>query len=380
MRSLLLSFVLFSWNTTSRAQPAFTNTFGGDLSENGVDVEAVGSQFRVLAEVFAQPGGHHGELWTFSSSGMQSGSLAVGPSTSTFMQGMAAGPSGSLFLCGSTIQPDSSTHEGLLIKLDASDNVVFAHVGSAAGDQQFLDVAPLPDGGAIVCGIDNSGGMNDALIARIDAGGATVWSLNAGGPLNEEAHGVAVSGDDILITGRQVNYNDTSDCFFARADLSGNLVWTTSWGEAGNDAGEAIRDVGGGYFVMAGTTESFDFDETSDRFLPQGYLIKIDLAGDTAWTAHLGDTLIDRRIHALAEGSNGDLLLAGERDLDNAVDALVMRTTGNGDLLWEKVYDVDGWDNLLSIQAISTGFIAAGWSFGPPGRQVLLIRRNHSGN
>lgn len=380
MRSLILSFVLFSWNTTSPAQPAFTNTFGGDLSEDGVDVEAAGSQFRVLAEVFAQPGWHHGELWTFSSSGTQSGSLAVGPSTSTFMQGMAAAPSGFLFLCGSTIMPDSSTHEGLLIKLDAADNVLFTHIGSAAGDQQFLDVAPLPDGGAIVCGIDNTTGRHDALITRIDASGSQVWSVIAGGPLDEEANAVAVNGNDIMITGRQLNYNDTSDCFFARLDLNGTLVWTTSWGEAGNDVGEAIRDVGGGHFVMAGTTESFDFDETSDRFLPQGYLIKIDLAGDTIWTAHLGDTLIDRRIHALAEASNGDLLLAGERDLDNAVDALVMRTTNDGDLLWEKVYDVEGWDRLLSIEAISTGFIASGWSFGPLSRQVLLVRRNQSGN
>ena len=366
---------------TIAAQPSFVNTYGTLMAQHGVGVAEITSGYKTAAGVFREPGSQTGELWTFSNTGVATGQVNIAPPGQSFVQAAVGNAANEFFIAGSVIPPDADEHDALLVKLNASNGVAFSYAGSALHDQQYFDVAPLPDGGAIVCGTDNSGGTHDALVARISSTGTLTWSTTLPGALDVEANAVAISGNDVMITGRQVNFSGTSDCYFARLDLSGNVLWTTAWGGARNDWGEALVTTSTGKFVMAGRSNSYSMlDSSENRYRSYVYLIKIDLVGDTLWTAALGDTLHDRQAFSLDVASNGDLLIGGEREDLKLVDADVMRTDAAAHLLWEKAYDADRWDRLLDIGALSDGFVACGWSYGEFSRQMLLIRKDENGD
>ncbi len=355
-------------------------THGFRMDERGAGVAATASGFRTAVGAMHHPGAQTAETWTFTSTGSMTGQFAIGPAGQCFVQAGEQNASGQYFLAGSTIRPDSSQHDALLVKLSSTNAVLFTYLGNAANDQQFLDVAPLPDGGAIACGTDNVAGVHHALVSRIDPTGAPAWTVALPGTLSTEANAVAVNGSIVMITGSQKNFGGTTDCFFARLDLSGNLAWTTSWGNPGNDVGEAIEATSASTFVMAGyCSQCGDFDRTEERYKAHMYAIGIDLNGDTAWTAVVGDTLFDRRAFAVDVTTSGDLLLGGEREDLSLVDADVFRTSDSGQPMWEKAYDAARWDRVLDLQALSDGFVAVGWSYGAFSRQVLMLRKDQNG-
>lgn len=363
-----------------RAQPSFTDTHGMRMDQRALGIAASPSGFKTAVGAFRHPGAQTGEIWTFSTSGAPTGQVPLGIAGQCFVQGGAPNTNGQYFIAGSVIPPGSDQHEALLVKVSSTNAVLFTHVGSAPQDQQFFDVAPLPDGGAIACGLDDTSGEHNALVARIDASGALVWSVTLPGTLSTEANAVVVNGSNVMITGSQKNFGGTTDCFFARLDLNGNVSWTTSWGNAGNDAGEDLAATSSSTFVMAGHCDACgDLDQTEDRYMLHDYLIKIDLAGDTVWTAVLGDTLFDRQAFTLDVASNGDLLVGGERNERNLVDALVYRTDDAAHPIWEKTYDAGRWDRLLDLKALADGFVATGWSYGAASRQVLVVRKDQNG-
>ncbi len=362
------------------AQPSFVGTHGFRMDERGAGVAATASGFRAAVGAMHHPGLQTAEVWTFSSTGSVTGQIAIGPAGQCFVQAGAVNAGGQYFVAGSAIRPDSSQHDAMLVKLSSTNTVLFAYLGDAAHDQQFMHVAPLPDGGAIACGTDNAAGMHQALVSRIDPTGALVWTVVLPSTLSTEANAVAVNGSIVMITGSRKNFGGTTDCYFARLDLNGTVVWTTSWGNPGNDAGEAIVSTSASTFVMAGHCGACgEYDHTEDRYKSHMYAIGIDLNGDTTWTAVIGDTLFDRKAFAVDVTTGGDLLIGGERQDLSLVDADVFRTNDSGQPMWEKAYDAAPWDRVLDLRALSDGFVAIGWSYGAFSRQVLMVRKDQNG-
>ncbi|HMC97417.1 MAG TPA: hypothetical protein VKG92_07190, partial [Flavobacteriales bacterium] len=201
------------------------------------------------------------------------------------------------------------------------------------------------------------------------------------GPLDEEAYGVASNTNGVMVTGRQVNFGGTSDAWFAWMDLDGNVQMTTSLGGPGTEVGRALIPEGTDAFVMAGSTTSYGpYDVTEHRIKDNVYLAAINTAGDTLWTRSVGDTLIDRAAWCLDRAPNGDLLLGGEGYTRGLSDALVQRLDANGGLLWERIIDMQKEEKLVDLLALPDGVAATGWSSGEMSRQVLLLRRNPSGD
>jgi hypothetical protein len=378
---IFLPFLL-SWFTVT-GQTGFITGSGHRYGQFGVGAAIAGTQWRSVVTMADPALGPRIAIWDHAANGTWTSQNVLALPGRAFAQASAPGMSGALFICGSLVGPDSATHDALLVKVDAANNVLFVHIGSASTDQQLLDVVALPDGGAVACGIDNSAGQHDALVLRVDATGVLLWSVTIPGILDEEANALAVSGSDVMITGRQMNFGGTSDCYFALLDLNGNVAWTTSWGGADDEVGEAIVSTSPGKFVMAGTSHGFGtFDETDNGIKPHVYLIKIDLLGDTMWTTAIGDTLFRREALAIGLALNGDLLIAGQREPEHGIitDAMVLRTDGTGHVLWEKPYGAGREDRLVDILPLVDGFIACGSSFGPDGQQVLLVRKDANGD
>lgn len=363
---------------------SFVNSYGGALAQDGVGVVQTPNGFVVGVRDFAEAPSHHFAQVLLTSNGgsIQSWDSIDELNGKVFPQAIANAPADALFLAGSSIATGAETHDAFLLKRDANGTIAWITQPMIAGDEQYFALEPLPDGGAIACGVREAGTGHDAWVTRFGADGTVIWNTALGDLGDEEAYALVVQGNDVILTGRQLNFSGTTDAWFARMDLDGNELWTTSWGGNKNEVGRGVVALNGNSFLMAGTTNTFGMrDTTENRIKDNVYLVAIDLNGDTLWTRAVGDTLFDHRALCMDVAPNGDILIGGERgEVPGESDALVYRLAANGDLVWERTWHIGKEDRLLNMLALPDGFVSTGWSFTEFARQVLLIRRDPDGN
>lgn len=362
----------------------FVNTYGTTLAEDGVGTVPFGSGFLIATRRYIDAAiGHQAQLLFLSASGAVSSWEPIsGLDGRSFMQAMCEAPSGGAFLAGSSLPPGSSHHDGFVAKLDASGGLLWLTRPALSGDEQYFAVHALPDGGCIAAGVRSDGAGHDAWVTRFNAFGLVQWHRSIDDFADVEAHAIAMQGDVVMLTGRQLNFGGSTDAWIARLNLDGDVVWTSSWGGVRNETGRALLRIGTDAFLLAGTTNSeVPYDVTEARHKDHLYLVAFDLNGDSLWTRAVGDTLFDRRGYAMAIAPNGDLLIVGERAVvHGASDAFACRLSPSGNLLWQRTWDLGKEERLLAVSALPDGFVAAGWAFGEASRQVLVVRRDPSGN
>lgn len=364
------------------AGQSFTQHYGGMLSQDGVGIAVRGGQYFTATTVFDSTAQRHrGRVLITDSGGEQVSWNELLVDGAVFLQAAEEASDGSIFVAGSVIPPGAVTHDGLLVKMDASGAVQWIAQPERMGDEQYFDLAALPDGGVIACGLEATGSGHNAWISRFNADGGTLWNTSTGGPLDEEAYAVAVNANGAMMTGRQMNFGGTSDAWFGFVDLAGVVQMTTSFGGVGTESGRAIANLGTDDFVMAGVTDSYGiYDATEQRIKDNVYLVALHANGDSIWTRAVGDTLFDRGAWSMGVADNGDLLVGGERFTQALSNALVYRLDGAGAFVWERAYDTGKEEKLLDLLVIPGGFVATGWSSTELSRQVLLLRRNDAGD
>jgi hypothetical protein len=369
--------------TTAQAQ-SFSEALGGPGAQRGVSSIPGLPGFQVLVgATHGNPGNttQQAELWSVTPVGQAMGVTPL-PSWpgAAFPQGATSAGSGIRFHFGSHIPPGDHVQRAFVQQFTTQGTVPWTH--SLAGEASMYHAAvPLEDGGVVLCGNQVVNGRHDALVVRFSATGQLLWSLTDGFDGDEEAHGLAIQGNDILLAGRQTGFDGTSDAWVARVSLSGQLLWSTSWGDVGNDVAYAVTNIGIGTFLLAGTTTSFGpIDPILQRRRARTYLLAINLAGDTLWTRSIGDALNDREVYAMGWTPPNDVLLVGRRvDQEGGAVCMAQRITTTGTLLWERSWDLGADERLLQVTPTGDGFVATGWAFGPQGMQVALVRRNANG-
>lgn len=147
------------------------------------------------------------------------------------------------------------------------------------------------------------------------------------------------------------------------------------------DVGRAAVVAAPGTVVVAGWTNSVGaFDVTSQRRPYHAYLAAFDTDGDTLWTRAIGDTTYDQRAYAMIPAVNGDFYLVGERGTSALSDAVLMRISSQGVVVWQRVLDLGKEERFTHLAALPDAVLATGWSFGEFGRQVLFVKRSADGN
>ncbi len=363
---------------------SFVNSFGGPLAQDGVGVVQTQDGFAIGVRDYSEgPSRHYAQLLLTSNGGsIQSWDAIEELTGNVFPQAIANAPGDAVFLAGSSIAPGAETHDAFVLKRNANGTIAWIAQPDIAGDEQYFALEPLPDGGAVACGVRALAAGHDAWVSRFAADGTVLWNTAIGLIGDEEAYALVINGNDILLTGRQSTFSGTTDAWLARMDLDGNELWSASWGGNQNEDGRSVVALNGNGFLLAGTTNTFGmFDNTENRIKDNVYLVAFDLNGDTLWTRAVGDTLFDHRAMCIDVAPNGDILIGGERgEVPGESDALVYRLTANGDPIWERAWHMGKEDRLVDVLALPDGFISTGWSFTELARQVLLIRRDPDGN
>ncbi len=206
---------------------------------------------------------------------------------------------------------------------------------------------------------------------KIDQNGDTIWTRYIGGRsiVTTQDSGFVICGS----SGGNVR--------LLKTDGSGNILWVKFYGGPAQDWGCWVEQTSDNGFIITGETQyggsGLDYTDI--------YLIKTDANGDTFWTKRFGSPYpIRDGGYAVLPTSDGGYLITGyaqEIGGQQSGRIFAIRTDSNGDTIWTRIYNYEGWGCDIK-QTPDGNFIIAGrayYSFDPQ-YAGLLIKINPGGN
>ncbi len=364
---------------------SFQNNYGAGKYEEGVAVVADLTGITTVVRHYREGYGYGVQLFRTSLSGTDPVTLDIPMPGAAFPQSAMLASDGDIVIGGSIIPLGRHDHDAFLLKVTTSGSTVWSWTSANADlEEQFLCVDVLDDGYA-AGGVRRSGAESDGLIARFNGAGTLLWQNHFGTPADEQVNGIAHDADGLVAVGSKhyaLGDQPDKDVFTVRTDMQGTEQWQRIWGGLEEDAATAIIARADGSFVWAGYTDSYPVGDTTaqgDRFR-HVFAMAINTAGDSIWQATFGDTSRNRKAWTLLETTANELLFAGENDLAHRSDAFTIRSSSTGTLIWERTFPLQRTDRLKDLLLMPDGgFIGTGKCTGPQGGQVLLLRKNGTG-
>lgn len=248
----------------------------------------------------------------------------------------------------------------------------------------------------VVGGGNDAGGAGDssaAADATVDAAGATQDASAQRGPCSggpaqwfnqsliapqlEDGRDIAaVPGGGFIIAGSAGSSSYKTKARISRLSAYGTPLWHKTWGSGEKeDTAEAVVVLADGY-AAAGANRSAA-SGSSD-----GWIVRTTPDGDPIWEKTYGGDKTDL-FRGLAPASGGGLVAAGtNRSISGSLeDGWLLRTDKDGKVLWEFAYGGSHIDELYDVVADGDGFAAAGenWSDSSGGSDAWLLRVDAKG-
>lgn len=123
-------------------------------------------------------------------------------------------------------------------------------------------ITPVNDGGAVICGMQDSSAQRDIVIIRIDSSGNLLWQRQFGTPYDEETHAVIQTSDNgfvVLSTIEDSVIRNQHDLLIVKTNSNGDSLWSRQFGGTLNESGLHIEEQNNDLVIM-GTTNSFNED------------------------------------------------------------------------------------------------------------------------
>jgi len=226
----------------------------------------------------------------------------------------------------------------------------------------------------------------------------TLWSRSCGGTEDEIAYSVVATSDGgYVMTGYTVSFGaGGTDVWLVKTDGEGNMVWNITYGGSNSEAGLSLQQTEDGGYIVAGHTgwlEELPYDK-SDPFyiIPanrphefhfDAYLVKTDGDGNLLWNRTYSSEGDDYG-HSVKQTSDGGYVITGYTrafgisgggDSDD-YDVWLFKTDENGDVEWSRTYGGAQNDRGESVQQTSDGgYIIAGEKSG----DFWLIKTDSNG-
>ncbi|MBD3321877.1 MAG: hypothetical protein GF350_12345 [Chitinivibrionales bacterium] len=183
-----------------------------------------------------------------------------------------------------------------------------------------------------------------------------------GGIGNDEATGVVQCDDGgYFICGYTESYGiGGKDVYLVRTYPDGETRWSRTYGGIGDDMAMACRQTPDGYFIICGTSSSF-----SDSNQNEMYLLKVDAAGDTLWTATCRAGKEDGANDVCVTADHGYALCGYTRrdTASGSENIALVKFSSDGSIEWTGEYGDEDHEIGLRIKQITGGgFILAGQS------------------
>lgn len=226
-------------------------------------------------------------------------------------------------------------------------------------------------------GTDNS----DYWVVKTDYSGNIEWEKSFGGTEDEDVFSIyeTINGKILIAGSSQSNNGDVSgnhgenDFWILKLDEIGNILWQKSYGGSNSEQAYSIIETLDKKIVVAGYTESEDFDVSGNHGSNDFWLIKIDSSSNLIWQKCFGGSNWDGAyslmetidlgfiINGYACSNNGDV--SGHHGGSSYPDCWIIKTDSLGDIHWQQSYGGTNEDQALSIiNTFENSFVFAGFS------------------
>ncbi len=270
---------------------------------------------------------------------------------------------GGYVIAGCTSSSGRGKKDILIIKLGSKGNILWQKTYGGPEDDEAYGLALTGDKGYMVAGSTGSygSGKKDIWVVKLDSKGTILWQKTYGGPKDEEAHAIAPAGENrYVVTGytKSCGMGD-SDIVVMMLTTDGEVIWQKTHGGTGPDEARDVLCSDRKWLLLTGSTQWREQDK------PRAWAMKLDLSGTIIWQKIYGSN----EGNHIALSGEGGCFIAGNGELKaDSLENLgwVAKLDGNGTCLWKKIYDARGIryrciDSI--IPAGSGSFLAAGRTY-----------------
>jgi hypothetical protein len=269
-------------------------------------------------------------------------------------------------------------YDVLLMKIDENGDSLWTRTYGEEGNNYGIEVQQTLENGYIISAHGGRMGGKEHFcgLLKTDANGDTEWTKMYAGYINSFQltldGGFIICGDIDLCCGADRNV------FLAKTDKKGNVVWEKKYGGSKSARGGMVKQTLDGGYIIVGDICSLDENKKDV------YLVKTDSLGNATWTKEYGGEKDDVGF-CVQQTVDGGYILAGYTESFGAGrgDVYLIKTDGNGNELWKRIYGGKIREEVYSVQQTSDGgYIFAGKtsSFGNRGFNLYLIKTDKNGD
>lgn len=308
-----------------------------------------------------------------------------------------------------------------LVKLDAQGELQWSKTYGGSKDDRGQGLVQTQDGGYALTGYamsdDGDGtvnkGFHDNWVIKVDAQGTLEWERSYGFSGHDHAYDILDTGDGgyffagfLDITSARADGNTekrnslashgVGEFWGTKIDNKANVQWRGYYGGTNNDRAHAVVRADDGGYVMAGFTESDDFDINNSRGSYDFWVVKIDEGGELVWQRSFGGTGIERA-QDIAKTADGGYVVTGNtfsNDVDisenqGESDVWLIKIDGSGNLVWNRSFGGSQFDAAQSVTlSHDGGFIISGNSKSTDSdansnageNDIWLLKTDYEGN
>lgn len=321
---------------------------------------------------------------------------------------------------GNIQDKDLAVNDYWLLKYDSQGNLEWNRTYGGSKDDRGQGLVQTQDGGYALTGYamsdDGDGSVNkgfhDNWVVKVNAQGKIEWEKSYGFSGHDHSYDILDTGDGgYFFTGflditsaradgqtekrNSMASHGVGEFWGTKIDGKANVQWRGYYGGTNNDRAHAVARADDGGYVMAGFTESDDFDIDNSRGSYDFWVVKIDEGGELVWQRTFGGTGIERA-QDIAKTHDGGYVVTGNTfstDVDVSTnhgesDIWLIKIDTDGNLVWNRSFGGTGFDAAQSVTAGEDGgFIISGNSKSSDGdthanageNDIWLIKTDNDG-
>jgi len=233
-------------------------------------------------------------------------------------------------IIGYTDSFGSGNRDMWLIKTDSAGNIIWDKTYGGIKDDQGHSVKITSDGGFILAGgkyTSQTTNKFDIWLVKTDNAGEIIWDKTFGGSEHETAWCVqqTTDGGYIICGEKDVGGLNEYDIWLLKTDSNGELLWNKIFGGFNIDEGWSVQQTADGGYVIAGDTFA------GPRV--DGLLIKTDSSGEEEWRKTYGNYYTDIAVH-VQQTTDGGFILTGyyQEKRFQCRDLWLIKTDSNGNI------------------------------------------------
>lgn len=287
----------------------------------------------------------------------------------------------------------SADNDYWMIKLDADGLLQWSRTFGGSLDDIGKNMVQTKDGGYALVGYSqssdgdasNNEGFHDNWILKLDASGNIQWEKSFGFSGHDHSYDLiqttdggfffsgflditAARADGYEEKGNYLTRHGVGEFWGIKLDAEGNLEWRKYFGGTNNDRAHGVVQSNDGGFVLAGFSESQDYDISNAKGSYDYWVVKIASDGNFIWERSFGGTGIEIAYDIAKTQDNAYVIVgntfSNDIDISNnngESDIWLIKIDDNGNLLWEKNYGGSQFDAAQSVSlATDGGFLITG--------------------